>query len=129
MTDPFASIEWPQPMLAKHDELREKMILEAVTVAEKRPPKSHSARVNFIRGVLRTAAEDLIPAAERILDASGAEKKRLVKEELIRLLRALEKRLHVIPDFLEPLAFKGLELALDSILQGVFDKLRLEGKV
>lgn len=132
MTDeknPFEGIEWPEPTIIENARTRTKLVLEAVEVNKRGEEKGWIKRTRFVKSLMERAASEFIPRAEEVIRAPGPEKKRLVKQELMRLLRAIEGRVDVVPALLEPLVFKTIEYSLGRIIESVFRELDKRGVV
>ena len=119
--DPFDGIVWPEPSLAAPVETaREQIITEVRAHFEDQPRAGWIARVNTVLRLVTFAAQELVPRAALIANASGPEKKRLVRLELMAVLRLIEDRYDILPALIQPAAFRVIEFGLGRIIERVY---------
>ena len=141
--DPFGAIQWPEPMLADNDRIRRRAIraalpelddddLELVAAKSRKvhlPAKAAPGRTARIRDALKDAARDLIIRAEAVQSASGPERKRLVTDEVMHALEAIEERLDLMPGWVQRAVFWLVRRMVRRWVQKTFDWLHSEGLV
>lgn len=94
-----------------------------------RPTVQLEQRARNVWAVAKAVIEEAILAAEGSPGYDGVRKKRFVTERALEFLRRAEEHYDRIPDGLEPLAFRAVEWALDWMIETVFRRLEIEGRV
>lgn len=142
----LATIEWPIPIIDSVTSERERLIreglsilslrLETVTayadepVVKEKKANTFLVKLALVKDILRQVAERFIPIAEHLVGApTGSEKKALVKQEMLRVLKELEERLNLVPSSLEWAFWWLAKRGIDSIIEMVFHQLEVKGIV
>lgn len=80
--------------------------------------------------LLQAFVENLVTAAEAIYGpGTGAQKKTIVTEMALKWLKEGEKRMNLIPDWIQPLVFKAVELGLDMMIEKVVKNFKKAGTI
>lgn len=94
-------------------------------VAALYPESTITDRVRAVWAVVRVFAEEAVGWADVMHSTkTGAEKKALVVDRVMGLLKGLEGKLDLLPGLLEPIVFFAIERGLDFVIDKVVAELR-----
>jgi hypothetical protein len=87
-------------------------------------------RMKGLWPLIEMAVTEAVKTAEAIFGPqTGPEKKKFVKDNVMRLLKELEKSHDVVTGWLEPVLFQVISWALDLIIERVLNKLKSSGQL
>lgn len=126
----------PEPKVVRWEEslppVKKMPELQPLVKAMRATPEGSSFvdRVRAVWTVIEPFTEGAIRTAEAIYGpGTGTTKKAVVQHQLMTLLRHAEGRVDLVPDWLEPIVFKGLQIASGPLIERLLGGLKAKGLI
>lgn len=87
-------------------------------------------KIRHYWSIIDTFTEQAVMSAEAILGpGTGADKKRFVAQKVMELLDTIEKRVNVIPDWIQPIVFRAFRFGVDMTIERVVKSFKARGSI